>query len=97
MSSERKGYGFSVEDKEWARGRANGHCEHGQASCERPNTNNVSHLTGCFTGRMQGTPKEWISNVSENGILLCELHEVMHDLEETTHIERVLYERPRKR
>jgi hypothetical protein len=88
--TERDGYGFSPEDKQYARDRANGHCEWGQGACDRPNTNRVNHLTGCFQGRVQGTPKEWVSDIRENSAMMCEPHEILHDKEERESIEESL-------
>ena len=78
----RKGYGFSNEDKADVRDRADGSCDFGDNSCERPNNNIVHHLTGCFEGRLKQAPKEWVSNAEENALMLCDLHTEMHDVEE---------------
>lgn len=95
--NERDGYGFSLEDKQYARDRANGHCEFGNGTCNRKNSGRVNHLTGCYQGKLQGTPKEWVSNIRENSAMMCELHEAVHDREERLAIEEILYERPRFR
>ena len=86
---ERRG-GFSNEDKQYVRDRANKHCEFGDGDCPRPNTNRVNHLTGCFQGRLQSTPEQWVNNVKENATMQCEPHERLHDVEEQRAIEQLL-------
>lgn len=82
MTEKRGGYGFTNEDKALIRDRADGRCDFGDNSCERPNNNTVHHLTGCYEGKLKGTPKEWVSDVEENALMLCDLHTEMHDVEE---------------
>ena len=90
---ERKRYwGFTPEQRDWAKNRANGHCEF-PAGCERKNTGKVNHITGSFEGRMAGFPRSVIQDVKLNSVLLCEPHEVHHDLQEREHIENILSRR----
>ena len=90
---ERKRYwGFTPEQRDWAKNRANGHCEF-PAGCERKNTGKVNHITGSFEGRMAGFPKSVIQDVKQNSVLLCEPHEVHHDLQEREHIGDILSRR----
>lgn len=94
--NERRGYGFSLEAKQYARDRANKTCEFGDGSCPRPNTNRVNHLTGCFEARLLGMNPKDISDPKQNAVMMCSLHEVMHDSIERRHIEKVLFMRRRK-
>ncbi len=94
---ERRG-SFSIEDKQYVRDRANGHCEYGNGSCLRPNTNRVNHLTGCYEGQLVGMRPEDIANPKMNGTMDCDMHEAVHDAKEKLHVqqllgERVIYER----
>ncbi len=92
--NERRGYGFSLEDKQYARDRGNGHCEINNGhDCPRPNTGRVNHLTGCFEGRMLGMSPKDVSDPTQNAVMLCKLHEGMHDIEEQKHIQKILFRR----
>ncbi len=93
---ERRG-GFSPEAKQYARDRANGHCEHGRGYCPRPNTNNVGHLMGCFEGKLKGVPEGVISDPKQNAIMECRPHEIIHDITEKAEVIGVLLWRRKHR
>jgi hypothetical protein len=100
--NERRGYGFSLEAKQYARDRANKHCLYGDGSCPRPNTNKVNHLTGCFEAFLKGADKRDISDPRQNAIMECSVHESVHDAQERLIVEqlkgeRVIYERRTRR
>jgi len=98
-SNRRKGYGFTNEDKDYARSRANGKCEF--PDCSEWNTGQVNHITGCFEAKLSNKlkdelvvfkdDKKSICDPIENAILLCDEHEIQHDEQEDYQIQALSY------
>ncbi len=98
MENLRRGYGFSLEDKQLVRDKANGHCLYGDGSCPNPNTGRVNHITGVFEAFLDRRDKRDISNPLMNATMECTLHEAVHDAQERFQIaclkgEKVIYQR----
>jgi hypothetical protein len=103
-------FGFSVEQKQYAKDRAGigltgelkgGKCEFPGEECFNKPERFVAHLTGCLEAKLEGMTPESITDVRENGMLQCVKHNEFHDIQEKEHIEflrqGVIYEAPFKR
>lgn len=78
----RGGYGFTQKDKQMVHQRAGKACEFPGFDCPEPNTGQVNHITGVAEGRMSGMPKSVVSDPELNAVMLCDSHELQHDLQE---------------
>jgi hypothetical protein len=97
MNRNREAYRFSLEDRQYARDRANGFCEYG-GFCPRPNTNRVNHITGIQEAIRIGMRPEDVRDPRQNATMECTLHEWIHDKQEVEHLASlprrgVIYER----
>ena len=78
VSKERGGYGFSNEDKKWVREMSDGQSAFGDGE----HNDVVHHIRGCYVGRLGGVPKETISDVFENAIMLSDEEAAKLDAQE---------------
>jgi ferredoxin-NADP reductase len=97
MKERRAGYAFSVNDRINIRARAGGRCEFPGERCERPNNYTVHHITGCYEGRLDNKDKSAISNASQNALMLCNPHALLHDIQEQYQVENLIWERTHKK
>ena len=79
-------YGFSHEARQYARDRANGHCEYGHGSCNRSNTNHVNHITGIGEAIRIGMRPIDVRDPRQNATMECWVHEMIHDEQEVLHL-----------
>lgn len=87
---ERKRYwGFTPEQRRYARDRANGTCEIFYPDCQRPNTGKVNHIIGSYEGQKAGVPKSVVTDVKQNSYLGCELHIAWQESYEQRNLEEL--------
>jgi hypothetical protein len=90
MSKEcRDGYGFSNKDKEMVRKFSNGLC----ALSGDLHNNIVHHVTGCYIAKLDGIPKDVISDPYQNAIMLSDEMAELHDKEEAYQVACLEYEK----
>jgi hypothetical protein len=97
MRERRGGYAFTVDERINVRTNAQGKCEFPGEKCERQNTGIVNHLTGCYEARLDEKTKESISDPNLNAIMLCNLHSILHDIQENYQVENLIWEKQHKK
>lgn len=70
----RKGYEFTLYQKQRARNEAQGKCQFPGYECEKPANNRVGHFTGIADGRSRGVVRESIV-CDDNRIVQCNDHD----------------------